>query len=409
MGSKHHSLSWVIVLSITGAGIVLQSLWGSLDLSIFIFPIHSIAFLGIFVFALCSTLFLKKWRVVKFLSGGYAAISSIVALAVWALVLGLTAQFKSVENQHDWASLSGIRQMTSFWPFLLSYLYLMLCLAFATSKRLWCKWNIKNIGFFFNHAGLLLLLYFAGIASADVNQYSMIVQEKSTEWRAEDSKGQVVELPIAIELDDFIMEEYNPKLAVVDRRDGKVQGRKEPEYFDIDTANRKGRLLHWEINLQKYLPHAVRTSDSTYQALQMPGTCPACFITVTHLESGEQKSSWVSSGNQMQLYKFLPLHDSLCIAMTQAEPKAFYSDVQVYLKDGQKAKTRIAVNAPLSIDHWMIYQTDYDKSLGSSSITSVFDLVYNPWTRWEYASSLLLAIGACFLFFGTHHHKQKKK
>lgn len=380
-----------------------QVIWGGFAIGKLAFPIHGYLFLLIITLAVIFCLILNQSKIGKFLASYQAAIVSICMLAFWAIVLGLTTQISPTSHAHDWAGELGLRQMTSFIPFVVCYVYLMICLTFATINR-WKKgFSWRNVGFFCNHAGLLFTLYFIGAGAADVKQYTMIVTEGQTEWRATNDKtGETIELPIAIKLHDFVMEEYAPKLAIVHRGTGKVQPEERPEYFDIDTLRPKGKLMDWEIEVQQFFVNGIRANDSTYQEIPMPGACPAAFISAQNTRTGETKSSWISSGNNMQLYKFLAIgekSDSLVIAMTQPEPKAFYSDVEVFLKSGEHVELqRIEVNNPLSADHWMVYQSDYDKALGTMSITSVFDLVFDPWRIYTIISVLLLAVGSLFWY-----------
>lgn len=399
---KRYQQATVIALAITTAGILLQWIFGAFDLTVLVFPLHAYLFVGILVFTVLATLLFRRNTVVQFLSGGHAAITSILMLSFWALVMGLTVQLRRVGDDADWLANIGVRQMCSFWPFILSYLYLLICLSFATCKRLRTGFHFKNICFFFNHAGLLLLLYFTGFGAADVRQYRMQVSENQTEWRGETDMGELVELPIAIELHDFHMDLYAPKLLVMHNTTKKILS----AYMDVDTIQNQGRLLDWRVEIERFLPKAIRTSDTTYQALRMPGTCPAAYIRATHRVTGEEKQSWVASGNHLQLYMTLDLNDSTCIVMTEAEPKAYYSDVSVYIRDGNSVSQCIEVNSPLRFDHWMIYQSDYDKIMGADSITSIFDLVFDPWSWWVYASCLMLSLGACMLFWGNHHTKK---
>ncbi|MFV0482862.1 MAG: cytochrome c biogenesis protein ResB [Bacteroidales bacterium] len=418
--NKQHKLglksSLLICLAIAIIGVILQMSFGAFNIEtlarpagILPIPIHLVLLSLIIVTAIILVIVLPDNKVGAFLSGGNAALSSIISLAILALILGITTQYAH-PHPSDLAGKLGIRNMTSFYPFVLIYAYLLICLVFAIIKRLTKGLSIKNIGFFFNHTGLLFMLYFIGAGASQVSQYSITTREGETEWRATHSKtGEVEELPIAINLKDFVMEEYPPKLAVVHRRTGKVQPESLPEYFDIDTVRNKGKLLHWEIEVEKFLPMAVRKDSVEYETLPMPGACPASLVKVHDTKLNKDYTSWISSGNNLQLYKFLPLGDSLVLAMTQAEPKRFYSDVDVYLKSGETiTNKRIEVNKPMVAGDWMIYQSDYDKALGTSSITSIFDLVYDPWRNYEYISIILLTIGTVFMFWRSKPSKSNK-
>ncbi|MFV0521504.1 MAG: cytochrome c biogenesis protein ResB [Mangrovibacterium sp.] len=407
-GFKPHILC-CLLLNISA--LLMQFAWGAFPIAQLAFPTHAYLLLLILSLGIIFCFILNKSKIGNFFSSYQAAITSICSLSIWAIVLGLTTQVKPTAHAHDFAGQAGIRHMTDFFPFVLSYCYLIFCLCFATIRRLKRGLSVRNLGFFLNHAGLLFTLYFIGAGAADVKQYSVTVQEGQTEWRGVDEKtGEVTELPIAVRLRDFVMEEYAPKLAVVHRNTGKVLPEELPQYLDIDTLKPEGKLLDWKITIDEFFMNGVRANDSTYQQMQMPGACPAARITAEDMKTGKKQTSWISAGNNMQLYRFLPIgnpKDSIVIAMTQPEPKAFYSDVDVFLRSGESLDNRrIEVNKPLSADHWMIYQSDYDKSLGTMSITSVFDLVFDPWYKYIIASVILLALGCLFLFWRADKHNK---
>lgn len=398
---RHHILFSLIINALA---LIAQLIWGAFPLSALAFPIHGYLLLLIISLSVLFCLLLNQSKIRNFFSSYYAAIVSTGTLTVWAIILGLTTQVQASTHAHDWAGSLGIRHMTTFTPFVISYFYLLISLCFATVRRLKQKFSIRNLGFFLNHTGLLLTLYFIGAGATDVKQYTLTVREGQTEWRGVDEKtDKVIELPIAINLQDFVMEEYAPKLAIVHRGTGKVLPEELPQYLDIDTLRPEGKLLNWTIAIDEFFMDGIRANDSTYQEIHMPGSCPAAHITAINTDSGEKLQSWISAGNNMQLYKFLPIgeqSDSLVIAMTQPEPKAFYSDVNVFLRSGETLENkRIEVNKPLAADHWLIYQSDYDKALGTMSITSVFDLVFDPWRKYTIASIIMLALGSLFLFW----------
>ncbi|MFV0290318.1 MAG: cytochrome c biogenesis protein ResB [Mangrovibacterium sp.] len=414
--TKVHSINislWVIiVLNLLGG--FCQFILGAFSIRSLAFPNHTYLFFFVVSLSIIFGQILNKSKIGILLSSYQSALLSIANLTFWAIILGITTQFSTTAHSHDLLGHAGVRQMTTFYPFVFAYIYLLICLSFATVRRFRLQFTLRNIGFFLNHAGLLFTLYFIGAGAADVKQYTMTVQEGKTEWRGvEEKSGEVAELPIAIKLHDFTMEEFAPKLAVVHRGSGKVMPEELPEYLDIDTLKLKGDLLEWEIVIHDFFMNGIRANDSTYQEIMMPGACPAAFISAKNSKTGEFKKSWISAGNNMQLYKFLPIGneiDSLVIAMTQPEPKAFYSDVDVYLKSGDNIlNQRIEVNHPLSADHWMIYQSDYDKALGTMSITSVFDLVFDPWRIYIIISTLMLVIGSLFLFWRVDKHKSQQK
>ncbi|MCC8173226.1 MAG: hypothetical protein LIO65_02180 [Odoribacter sp.] len=177
----------------------------------------------------------------------------------------------------------------------------------------------------------------------------MYIREGEVEWRVYNEKGEVLELPIAIQLNDFYMEEYPPKLAIINRETGAIQPENKPDYYQIDKNEPKGKLSEWDITLKEYIHEAVRNSDTTYQEIHMPGASPAAHITAHNRVTGEEKEGWVCAGNIAQLYMVLNLNDTYCVVMTTPEPKQFISDINVFTQDGKEAHTLLEVNKPLKL------------------------------------------------------------
>ncbi len=155
----------------------------------------------------------------------------------------------------------------------------------------------------------------------------MYVEEHETQWRVFGDNDQVKELPIAIHLNDFDMDVYPPKIAVVDRDTGAVQPEGAAEYFQIDEDVTRGQIAGWSVENLEYIHQAVRGADSTYRNVPMPGATPA--IKVKAERDGHQVEGWICGGNQLMAYMTLPLDEKYSIVMTPAEPRRFTSDVEV--------------------------------------------------------------------------------
>ena len=67
----------------------------------------------------------------------------------------------------------------------------------------------------------------------------------NAEWRATDDKGKLIELPLAIELKDFTIDEYPPKLMLIDNETGGVLPEKSPVHFLLEDGVSEGSLLDW--------------------------------------------------------------------------------------------------------------------------------------------------------------------
>jgi len=236
----------------------------------------------------------------------------------------------------------------------------------------------------------------------------MHVREGEPEWGVYSESSEVLELPVAIQLNDFDMEIYPPKLTIIDRESGEPQPAGEPDFFAIDEKSPAGELADWTIRLDEYIHQAIRNSDSTYHEVPMPGATPAARVTATNKYTGEICSGWVCGGNMAQLYMLLPLNEEYCIVMTQPEPKRFLSDINVYLENGETHHAVLEVNKPLRAGHWTIYQYGYDNDAGKMSTYSSLELVYDPWLYPAYAGIILLAAGSvCMLWSGNKKRRRK--
>lgn len=156
---------------------------------------------------------LKKSKLYLFLSGIPASIGAISMLTLLVIIMGVTPQVP-MQDKNLITKLS-LNQLTTSWPFLFINFYLLVILAFVIIRKSFpFKW--KNWGFVCSHLGLWITIFAAGLGSGDLMRLKMDLHENKTEWKAYDDKGNYYELPLAIKLNDFIVDEFNPKLAVVE-------------------------------------------------------------------------------------------------------------------------------------------------------------------------------------------------
>ena len=156
------------------------------------------------------------------------SVSLIVAMLLLTIIMGLTPQ---ATHSH---SFLGCDVMTSSWAFIIIYALTLLSLGILVVRRLKI-FRLKDYGFYLNHIGLWLLLLCSGLGYADMERYIMHVREGETEWRVYDDHNNVKELPIAISLNDFDMDYYPPKLAIIDMENGEV--------LQIGRASCRARVL----------------------------------------------------------------------------------------------------------------------------------------------------------------------
>ena len=182
------------------AGLMLELSVGPVNWDAFRWPVNGIVLAGFL--ALITIIFLLRKKVYGFLFiGTYkAAIPALVYAVVLTIIMGLTRQ----EVNGTW-----LNNMLSFWPFVLTYVYIAVILGQIILRRtLHFQWK-RDIPFLLNHLGLFLAMTTATLGNADMQRLKMITVKGETEWRALTPQQQVVEMPIAIELKDFIMETYD--------------------------------------------------------------------------------------------------------------------------------------------------------------------------------------------------------
>jgi hypothetical protein len=364
----------IVVSAVIIAGFALQFFSGPFDKCFLAFPVNVI------LIALISLVFfMKRGVALSRMASGSLSVILIVSMTIAALWMGLVP---------------GNRVKIS-WPFVLIYLMLLINLTAVLSLRI-KRLSFKDLSFVLNHAGLLILLLASGPGSADKSRYFMTVHEGNTEWRAEISgvkegalsgvgaREEAVELPLAIELLDFSMEEYPPKIVVINKTTGDAMPLDRP-VFKESNVGASFRIENWDVRI-----------DSV---IDRPGYAPAAYVKVDNPSTGDEREGWVSCGNYFQTFKLLDLEGDLCVAMTFPEPESYKSIVKVYRRDGEIIQGDVEVNSPMSVGSWKIYQYSYDTRKGRDSEYSVFELVHDPWVIPTYVGYILLLAGAVTLFW----------
>ncbi len=78
----------------------------------------------------------------------------------------------------------------------------------------------------------------------------------------------------------------------------------------------------------------------------------------------------------------------------------YASEASLALPDGRSSEVRIAVNHPVRVGEWWIYQTDYVMDAGRGEFTSIFKCVHSPLSEvFRIALWLLLVSAAAMVFF----------
>ncbi|MGP1472894.1 MAG: cytochrome c biogenesis protein ResB [Prevotella intermedia] len=414
-------------LLITGA--LLQVSIGPVEWLVFIWPANIIA-LAILIVALGLFYALRsKVYLFKFMTQVEAAVPALAAASVLTIIMGLSRQ---VPEGRPAVDPIGLTRMLSFWPFVLIYLWNIVIVAEVGIQQL-MHFQKRFIPSLISHLGLFVFVTCGTLGSADMQRLKMYCEEGKPEWRGIDDHQEVHELPLAIELQKFTIDEYPPKLAIFDSKTGKVLPKDKPQNIIIEQNFTSEELLGWNITVEKYIEDAMPASmlkmmkGMPAQMMQMmkmddlgmrinaggfveyKGKGAATAILIKAQKGSAVKKGWVSSGSYMFPMSSLKLDDKTEIAMSAREPLRYASDVNVYTQDGNAIQAHIEVNKPFSIGSWKIYQLDFNKEQGKWSTLSVYELVSDPWLPATYVGIYLLLIGAVLMFITAGRNKYKKE
>ena len=268
----------------------------------------------------------------------------------------------------------------------------------------------RKLPFLLNHAGLFIVLLTATFGSADLQCLKMITRLGQAEWKATDKNGNLVELPFAIELNDFTISEYPPKLILIDNETGQPLPVDGPEHLLLEDGVESGKLIDWEVSVLRSIPMAapVVTEDSLkFTEFHSMGATYAAYLKVTNMKTGRIKEGWVSGGSFVFPYKALSLTGEYSLVIPEREPERFVSDVTIYTQKGEVLHDTVEVNHPLKVDGWDIYQLSYDETKGRWSDVSIFELVRDPWLPFVYAGIIMMMLGAVCLFVNAPKGKDE--
>lgn len=239
-----------IVAALGVVGIVLQIAVGHIPQGAFVFPQNIIWGSAFLLAIVVSYLLLGRYnkQVQLFFSGTVATLSSIGGLLAVLLIMGFTKQIPAAMGAGLMHPLHriGFSHILSTWYFLLMYLYLLYVLGFVTIHRIrHSRLILRDIAFAMNHIGLFLAMFFGLLSAADMQRYRLQAYTDSEypEWQGiDETTGKLTELPLAIELLQFEMQEYPPKLMIINNTSGKPIPLGRAESLSLDSASIEGNI-----------------------------------------------------------------------------------------------------------------------------------------------------------------------
>jgi len=338
----------------------------------------------------------KRNPLVIWLSSIPASVSSIALLIFLAILMGLIRQ-----DENAPASLLLLNIKHS-WMYLLAQLFLLTTLGLTIIRRFSLK--PRNAGFMLNHLGLWIVLSGAAFGSGDLERYTMRVEKNNIEWIGSDKNGKQHELPIAIYLTDFTIEYYPPQTGIWSQSQQKLL--KNPSF----TLQQTDTIFKWEsyeFEIKQILKNGWLMGD-TFREAPIPGAVQAALVCIRS-ENANEKCGWISSASPLQQPFSIAINEDLELLMKPPKARLYQSDIIVYTKEGSEVTSAVAVNRPLTVDGWKIYQFGYDETMGKWSSSSIFELVRDPWLPVIYTGLCLLLCGAIFMFLTGVNSKKKKE
>ncbi len=386
--------SFIIAAAILLVGFALEWVTPGEGLSAPSWPWNGVTGAILLIIPLMLHLSIPKNRIVMWLGRIPASLGAIAAVTFSVLLMGLFLQ--GSPSGIAWVDRLGLTRMTTSWPFLMSITWFLFVLGMTTVRRS-IPLKGKNIGFLLNHLGLWIVIAGGILGSGDLQRVTMTLQEGQTVWYGTDRQGNTVELPLALELQRFHMEEYPPKMGILHHESESLIIRNERDLVEVE-AGKRGEMSGWEFHIREFYRESGRIADR-YEPVRDFGAAPAALVEAVHPVDGDTISGWISCGSFAMEHRFLRLDDEHSVAMTVPQSKRYMSIARLYTESGDNRVIDIEVNEPYKAEGWNLYQYSYDDRYGKWSPTSVIEAVRDPWLPLVYTGFVMLLLGAGYIFW----------
>jgi hypothetical protein len=387
---KTYSIAIPLLLFLDGT--IMQLIFGKFPINSFRFPVNFTLIFALLIILALVFIFYKTKTIVKFLSSGYAALSSILFFIFHVIIMVIFSQ-----NDHYsgfWGAI-GFHKITETWSYAYSSLYLLLSLGMVSFRRL-TPFNTRNIFFYFNHFGLWIVIAFASLGQADKLKLFISVPENDIVWFGTDSDGNFHEIDFAIKLNKFNLAFYSPQLAIMNDS-GELL--KVKEFHPLNFI--KGTEIKYkDFNLKclDLYEDAIIFKDSVVFIEDLP---EKTWLGTVEISNKSRKDTvYLSTATSFHPPKIEKLGKNLNLILLPSEASYFGSKIEIYTeKDSKPGKFIIEVNKPLKLGNWTIYQNSYKKNPGNVNYISIFSAVYDPWIKVVYVGIVMMLIGAIYLIF----------
>lgn len=385
----------VIISGLFSVGVLIEGLFRGSGFYIPSFPYNWIFLviqvaLGVLLSFLPFGKKIKEWVT----SVPFVVVSSLF-LIVLVLLSGLINQ--PIEEGWDLKRYLGLSHIVNSWYFVFMFFLVSFSLELTIIKR-WQFKTLKDYAFFLNHFGMLVIVLAAFWGASDLKRVVLELRPEELVWNGVDQKNRPIDLPFALKLREFRIDEYSPQIVFVSRHDGKILPFKKVHHAEKNTSFKEN---NWNVEVLDYQPYVWFLNDKIVFTKQWSSPAGA-LVKATNLKTNEVKESWVTTQTVAHGPQTIQLDDSAAIdlAMIDGRPKRFSSDIEWFSPNGLKGKVTVEVNKPFALNGWKIYQYGYDDTMGRWSQMTILEAIRDPWLPIVYLG-LVLALVGTFLFIWT--------
>ena len=183
--------------------------------------------------------------------------------------------------------------------------------------------------------------------------------------------GMSADLPLMLTLKSFDIDRYPVRLELAGPDGTAASG----ESVTLEG----GSLGSWRISVLRSFDMGVRMpGEEDWQEMRHIGAEPAAYVRAEGPD-GSSVEGWVACGSFMFEPSVLSLPDGSVLQMREPAPRRFSSMVSVTDRRGHHMTGEVAVNHPMRLGSWRIYQAGYDTSRGRWSGVSILQCVRDPW------------------------------
>lgn len=358
-----------------------------------VYPYNAI--LGLVFIALipCVYFSFRKIYAVRWLSEVPPCLGAIVLFSFIALAMAVVPQVS--EDQPT--MVLKLNKLQGSWLFTISSIYLLITLGFVVVRRI-STFKVADIGFVASHLGMWIVVMAAGLSSSDLKRFQIAVEEGQTVNMSYDKDYSWHTLPFAIKLNDFRIDEFPAKLALVKSATMEIEN-KVKNNLPLIEKGKTFKLKNFSIEIVEYLPSAKADSSKGFVVSEDSLAVQAAFVKCFNNKTGQTKETWINSSSPVQSASVFYLDSVYLLAMTLPEPKKFSSKIEILVHKDIKKNILLEVNKPFAVAGWKLYQTGYDKEKGKFSKLSIIEAVRDPWIPAVYLGIILSMAGIIISFW----------